>query len=104
MKKLLIAAVVGLLSGSVYAACMGPFCYDDTGASVNGLSMNGNGWVMPTASSSTIASIVPVVGQYILCTSCTGNSANPSGRAVCYSTGTAAGSFVIAVSTIPVCK
>ncbi len=35
MKKLLIAAGLGLISGSLYAACMGPYCYDDTGASIN---------------------------------------------------------------------
>lgn len=38
MKKLLIAVGLGLLSGSLWAACHGPFCYDDSGTS----SISGN--------------------------------------------------------------
>ncbi len=105
MKKLLIAVGLGLLSGTLYAACMGPFCYDDTGASVSGYAMGGNGNVLPSASSTTIAGIVPVAKfQFIGCTTCLGNSSTAGGNVLCYSTATAAGSFVIANSTAPVCK
>lgn len=33
MKKMLIALVVGRMASWVYAACHGPYCYDDSGTS-----------------------------------------------------------------------
>lgn len=106
MKKTLFVVGLSLLAASfVGAACTGPFCYDDTGASVNGYSFTGAGVGIPDASSTTIAGIVPSKkGQLILCTSCTGNSSTAGGVVMCYSTATLAGSFVILGSSVPVCK
>ncbi len=104
MKKLMFAIGLGLLSGSLYAACMGPYCYDDTGASIGGLSFDGNGNTVPNASSTTIAGITPkAVGQMIMCTSCTGNNAS-GGKVLCVSTAAVVGSFTIVSSTSPICK
>lgn len=90
MKKLLVAVGLGLISGSLYAACMGPFCYDDTGASIGGLSFDGNGNTVPSLSSATIAGLTPKgKGQLVFCTSCV--SGNSQVGALCVSTSTTAG-------------
>lgn len=103
MKRLVMAAMAAMLSGTLYASCMGPFCWDDTGASIGGLSYDGNGSTLPSLSSTTIAGLTPkAVGQTVYCNSCTGN--NVPGKVICYSTATVVGSFVMNVSSTPVCK
>ncbi len=104
MKKLMFAIGLVLIASGAYAACMGPFCYDDTGASIGGYSFDGNGLVIPSLSSTTIVGLTPkAVGQLVYCNSCTTNGGT-AGKVICYSTGTAVGAFVVNASTVPACK
>ena len=103
MKKLVIAAASLLLAGGLWAACMGPFCWDDTGASVAGLRADGNGLAMPVMSSTTINGIKPVgTGQEILCNTC--SNAGSSQFGVCIDTATNAGAWVLLSSTTQKCQ
>jgi len=106
MKKLMFAIGLGLISSSLYAACMGPFCYDDTGASIGGLQYNGNGQGLPVVSSTTVNTYAPpTVGIEVWCnTTCT--NANGGKGQLCISTGTAAGAFIVLSSATAVtnCK
>lgn len=98
MKKILyLVGLVALASGIGMAACMGPFCYDDTGAYVNGQPMNGNGIGIPVLSSTSISNLGGVyVGQTVICNTC----ANTSGSyALCIATATTGVKFIITGST-----
>lgn len=104
MKRLMYVIGIGLMTGSLWAACTGPFCYDDTGASIAGFPYNGNGMGVPVVSSTTLNTITPYVGQFAICNTCTGFAKTV--YVPCVSTGTAVGSF-IAISTaaaLSVCK
>lgn len=104
MKKLMFAIGLGLISGSVYAACMGPFCYDDQGAYIGGLINDGNGAAVPVASSTTINTVAPrAVGQEIYCNTCI-NNGSTSKIEMCVSTGTNVASYVFVSTTTKVCK
>lgn len=99
MKKLLVILGLGLISGSLYAACTGPFCYDDTGASVNGNLMDGNGYVMPSATKAVILAAAPKAkGQLVMCTDCA------FAQTICISTSAlaspATNQYVVLVSTV----
>lgn len=68
---MLMAIGLGLISGSLYAACSGPFCYDDTGASIGGNLYDGNGATMPAATKAVILAAAPkAVGQLVRCSDC----------------------------------
>lgn len=99
MKKLFLAVGLGLISGSLWASCTGPFCYDDTGASVNGNLMDGNGYVIPTQTKATILAASPKVkGQVVMCSDCA------FAQTLCISTSAiaspATNQYVILVSTL----
>lgn len=97
MKK--FVAVVGLLamSSSLWAACFGPFCWDDKGAYVVGSLENGNGDALPQKTKAqTVADAPDVKGQMVFCTDCV--AFNDGKGMPCVSTGTAAGAY-IAIST-----
>ncbi len=104
MKKIMYIVGLGLLSGSLWAACMGPFCYDDTGASIAGLPVNGNGVGVPSVSSTTLNAITPYIGQMAFCNNCVNFNGSKGG--LCVSTGTAVGSMIAVSSAtaLTVCK
>lgn len=82
MKKLMLAIGLGLISGSVWAACIGPFCYDDRGASINGLTFDGNGNGLKSLTLTQINASTPTAtGQMVYCSNCVNSP-------VCVSTGT----------------
>lgn len=86
MKKMYIVLGLAAIAGSVYAACMGPFCYDDRGAYVAGTIQDGNGSGMPSLTVAQEQSACPrAAGQEIFCSNC---SANGGLGTVCISTGT----------------
>lgn len=93
MKKLMFAVSLGLISGSLYAACLGPFCYDDQGAYIGGTINDGNGVGVPSATAVVISSMTPrSKGQVIFCNNCT--NANAGKGVLCVSTGTTQGAYV----------
>ncbi len=103
MKKLIARGALGLLTGSLWAACMGPFCYDDVGASISGLIVDGNGAAMPTMSSTTISGVTPRgVGQQIMCTTCANGGVGAQG--VCVDTATNKNAWVMASSSTQKCQ
>jgi|ERR1051326_6140261 hypothetical protein len=103
MKKLMYTIGLGLLSGSLWAACMGPYCYDDRGATIGGLVADGNGVANPIKSSTTIAGITPTVaGQLILCNTCVNAGRDKMG--VCVSTAANNTSWVLVSSTTVACQ
>ena len=107
MKKLMLMVGAVLISGSLYAACFGPFCYDDQGAYIGGAIQDGNGSGIPVLSSTSINAIKPrATGQEVMCNTCVNNPADAVNKmAVCISTGTAAiGSYVMQSSASVVCK
>lgn len=83
MKKLLLAIGIGLFAGSLYAACTGPYCYDDTGATINAtVGLTGNPYFGGTSLVATInASTAPYSNQIIVCSDCVQSR-------LCISTGT----------------
>ena len=104
MKKLMLCLLsVGLLAGSVKAACvLGKFCADDTGVSVAGNLINGRGVVPPSATKATILATQPdAVGQMILCSDCA------FAQTICISTSAlsspATNQFVVLVATGSAC-
>ena len=101
MKRLMLVLGLGLISGSVYAACVGPYCWDDTGATVNGYSLTANGFDVPVLSSTSISQITGGrVGRLVICNTC--NAAVPNnGYAMCVATSSAngIGSYIILNST-----
>lgn len=98
MKKLMYAIGLGLISGSVWASCMGPFCWDDRGAYIGTAAIvDGNGTGMPSQTISAINADVPrVVGQQVFCNNC---ASNGGAGTVCVSTATAAQGFDYVLST-----
>lgn len=106
MKKLLIAVGLGLLAGSLYAACNGPFCWDDTGAYIGGVLNDGNGGGTPNLTSAQVTGACPrAKGQEVFCTNCSFNSGV---GVLCISTGTtcngAASNYDYITSTGSTCK
>lgn len=90
MKKLLISVLaLGLLAGNAMAACMGPYCYDDTGAIITA-----NPFVINTLSNLQTTIIPAYTSQIAICTDCTGR--------LCISTGTTKNSWVAVASTAAV--
>jgi len=75
MKKLMFAIGLGLISGSLYAACMGDtaLCYQDGKVTINGVSLfDGNGVTMPVKTTAQInTSTATAVSQTIRCSDCT---------------------------------
>lgn len=54
MKKLYIALSIGLMTGTAYSACIGPYCWDDTGANITGsISLNPSGTITTTGITDT---------------------------------------------------
>ena len=87
MKKLMFAVGLGLISGSLWAACMGPYCYDDKGAQVAG------GLGIAGLTKANLATTAPAyTEQMINCTDCTRSN-------VCISSGTGKGAWVVLVET-----
>lgn len=72
MKKLMYVIGLGLISGSLWASCMGPFCWDDQGAYVAGTIQDGNGSGIPSLTAAQVAAAKPrAVGQEVWCSNCT---------------------------------
>lgn len=102
MKKLMFAIGLGLISGSLWASCIGPFCWDDTGAAIYTQRQDGNGFGVPSVAIATINTAVPKqVGQQVFCNNCTANGGLGT---VCVSTSTASQGFNYVLSTGTVCK
>lgn len=92
-KFLVVGSIVGMLAGQSMAACMGPFCWDDKGAYINGNILNGNGAALPSKTSTQINAITPDgAGQRVYCSNCTRSY-------VCVSSGTGTGAFTVEVET-----
>lgn len=92
MKKVML---IGLLfvANIAGAACMGPFCWDDSGAYINGNLNNGNGNSLPSKTIAQINATTPnAAGQRVYCSNCTQSH-------VCVSSGTTNGAYVIEVET-----
>ncbi len=88
MKKLLVAVLSLCLASSVYAACYGPFCYDDRYATVS-MAVGIQG--ITAATFPTINP--PATGLLYYCTDCTSTL-------LVISTGTTKGAFAaVSVST-----
>lgn len=101
MKKLMFAVGLGLISGSLYAACMGPFCWDDQGAYIGGVIQDGNGQGVPTHTGLYIDTTVPrATAQEVVCSSCASNGTN----SLCISTATTIHGYVFVASTGTVCR
>lgn len=95
IKKSVIAVGIGLISGSLYAACMGPFCWDDQGAYIGGTIVDGNGTGTPSLTKALMNAATPrATGQEIFCSDCTT-------AALCVSSGTSRGAYVVGVATGP---
>lgn len=102
MKKLVIAIGIGLMSGSLWASCVGPFCWDDKGASIGGIVQDGNGDGSPNYTIAQINALVPSAkGQSVFCSDCKGGGAAGT---ICTSTATAAGGFDYVLTTGTICK
>lgn len=87
MKKLMLAIGLGLISGSVYAACFGPVCYDDSGLYI---------MTAPGLPSVTVAQMNQLEGGY------TGRIiyvSDATRSKICVSSGTAKGAWILPVST-----
>lgn len=105
MKKLLVAISIMALSSSLHAACFGPFCYDDSGMSIGGLYIDGNGTTVPSQTSAVINANSPKAkGIQVFCSDCVGFMASKG--LLCYSTGTAAGAYVAlsSAAAVTACK
>lgn len=106
MKKLVLAVGLGLLSGSLYAACVGTFCYDDSGVSGINANLVVNGVVgMSRMTKATIATSTPTITGMVFCTDC---ASGGGAGAVCFSTSTTGGNSGVGsyfiLSTGTVCK
>lgn len=88
MKKIMYVIGLSLIASSVWAACMGPYCFDDTGASIGGNAYNGLGSAMPSMTKANVAVSSPTAkGQLIFCSDCLNFN---SGRGtICVSTASA---------------
>ncbi len=102
MKKLILALGLGLMTGTLYAACVGPFCWDDSGISIGGNLYDGNGLVLPSNTKANILAAAPKAkGQLVMCTDCA------FAQTVCISTSSlaspATNQYVIQFSTSQAC-
>lgn len=85
MKKLLMLLASLALAEGGWAACSGPYCYDDTGASIDAtLSVAGNVRIAAVVGATTMASTTP---------SAVGILAIDSSNNLYISTGTARGAW-----------
>lgn len=98
MKKFIAPALVLLATTGLYAACMGPFCWDDTGASVGTtLSVGAMTHTAPDGLKSyTLAQMnllaASAAGQIIFVSDAVQSR-------VCVSSGTGAGAWTIATAS-----
>lgn len=83
MKKLMFAVGLGLISGNLWAACVGPYCYDDTGAAIRAsVGFQGDPYFTHTHTVAAInASTATYQYQMEICTDCVQSL-------MCLSTGT----------------
>lgn len=106
MKKLMLIVGLSLLgSGLSQAACVGPFCWDDTGASVAGSVENGNGDALPQITKAQALTFKPdVKGQEVWCTDC--NKFNGGLGMPCIATATVVASYIAVASgtAVTVCQ
>ena len=107
MKKLILAIGLGLFSaGSVAASCIGPFCWDDSGVTINGVQdLGSNGVLIPSITRANVLTLKPAyAGQMIFCTGCL--DFNNQLGVPCVSTGTAIGGFIAisSATAVSVCK
>ncbi len=93
MKKMFMFVVaLSLTASGAWAGCMGPFCYDDTGAYIAGTLNDGNGAGTPNMTKAQVLLATPrAKGQEIFCTNCT--NFNSTLGFLCVSTGTAIASY-----------
>ncbi len=103
MKKLMFAIGLGLISGSVYASCFGPFCWTDSDTTINGRSVNDKGTGLAVATGGTIYEQTVPVGTVVVCSSCSNVA---GGYAVCVATANVRASFIVFNTTANVvsCK
>lgn len=57
MKKLLVAILLGAMAGVSYSACIGPYCYDDTNAWVEGLTFKWGSSLSVTGAASMLSTL-----------------------------------------------
>ncbi len=105
MKKLMLAVGLGLISGSLYAACVGTYCYDDSGISGVNANLVVNGTLgLVSMTKAQIATSTPTIKGLVYCSDCA--AAGGSGT-VCIATSTTggivSGSYFV-LSTGTVCK
>lgn len=93
MKKVLYVLGLGLISGSLYAACFGPFCYTDTGASINANTAL-QSYTLAVATSTAF----PIGTQVFVSNAAGGGGAGT----VCVSTANVVNSLVLSTGTV--CK
>ena len=95
MKNMLLAVLLaGLGAASAFAACSGPYCFDDTGASiganvgVGGVLTNTQPMGLVSKTLAQINATTPsAAGQVVYCSNCVNS-------AVCVSSGTGTAAFV----------
>jgi len=101
MKKLMFAIGLGLISGSVYASCLGPYCYDESGATINATTSHSGAMGLPNETAANIRAKTPsATGQMWYCTDC--NTLN--GGFLCVSTGTTVAAYSLVASTTTRCQ
>jgi hypothetical protein len=88
------------LAGGVYAACVGPYCYDDVNATIEKKLITTwsapNAISLPSATTTQIAARTPkAAGELVLCT-----SGCAQAGAVCISTGPSAGAWLVFNSSL----
>ncbi len=94
MKKLVIAVSLGLISGSLWAACVGPYCYDGSdNGSMNGVISSQSG---PVVLSSTTINVTtaPRAGTIVGCNTCVAYTGSTSSFHICISTAANSTSWV----------
>lgn len=96
IKNTMLALAMSLSLGSaVYASCMGPFCWDDKGAYINGRVQDGAGDGMLSLTLAQMTATTPTaVGQVIYVSDATTSR-------ICVSSGTTRGGYVVGVATGP---
>jgi hypothetical protein len=83
-----VIAALFLISGSVMAACFGPYCYTDLGAQVP--TSTGPQGIKNMTKAEMHASIPSAKGQMIYCSDCT--------AAICISSGVIVGAYTTPVT------
>ena len=112
MKKLyvVLALSLAICSDKAYAACMGPFCWDDTGFSIKATgtidgvttftagTVNSAGVGLQSRTLAQINQITPTAGkgEMLYCSDC-------ATAAVCVSSGTGKGGYTVITSTTTHC-